>query len=199
MNCALRCILLLTVTSCGSSTTGGAPPEEQQSLVASSDASAVETAPSTAPNASATATALQSASSAPVDAATARLELPAGALFAYREGNITLSFASPNHVTLLVPSYKACAYELGGHGNMFSGKEVEAAWKNAEAQNAVASSAVFLSPYESLVSGEVVGANGRIVWTAQCGGLCLKGPPGVNDLLRVLHVVAINARAFCKV
>lgn len=140
-----------------------------------------------------------SASVALVEPAAARLELPAGALFAYHEGNITLSFTSPNHVTLLVPSDKPCTYDLGDHGNMVSGKEVEAAWKNAEAQKAVASSSVFLSPDDPLVSGAVVGAAGRIEWTAHCGGLCPKGPPGVTGLLRVLHVLAVNGRGVCKV
>lgn len=206
MNRALRCILLLAVTSCGSSAAGGAPPEDQRSTAAPSGTSALEAAPSSSPSASASAVASSTASTSPLASSSpssappaARLELPAGALFAYREGDVALSFTAPNRVTLLVPSDKPCTYELGDHGNMYSGKEVEAAWKNVDVQKATASTSVFLSPKQPMVSGEVVGPAGRVIWTAQCGGLCLDGPPGVTQLLKVLHVLATNARGVCKV
>jgi hypothetical protein len=129
----------------------------------------------------------------------APLTLPAGALFVYREDAVTLSFTPPRRVTLLVPSDKPCSYELGDAGNMHSGREVEAAWRDIEAQSAITKTGTFLAPDGLPVSGEAVGATGRIAWTAVCGGLCLQASPGVNALLRVLHTLAVNARGVCKV
>ncbi len=86
------------------------------------------------------------------------LELPAGALFVYREGDLTLSFTTPRRVTVLRPSDKPCSYELSDNGNMLSGKEVEAAWRKVETLKGLAETSVFLAPNDPLVSGEVVGA-----------------------------------------
>lgn len=126
------------------------------------------------------------------------LELPKGALFAYREGGVALAFTPPRRVTMLGSVDKPCSYELGEGGNMYSGAEIEAAWRNAEAASAVAKSQSFLPPDDLALGSEVLGADGKIQWTPFCGGLCIQGPPGVVSLLRVLHVLATNARGVCS-
>lgn len=125
-------------------------------------------------------------------------EVPEGALFVYREDDVTLSFTPPRRVTRHGSAGAPCTYELGDEGNMVSGREVEQAWRNPEVQNAVSGSKAFMAPDDLLIASEVRGADGRIAWTPACGGLCVGGPPGVVALLRVLHVMAVNVRGVCK-
>lgn len=124
------------------------------------------------------------------------LELPKGALFVYREGDVTVAFTAPRRVTRL-GAHEPCSHELGERGNMYSGSEIEAAWRNADVTRAETASSAFMPPEDLPLGAEVRGATGTITWTPFCGGLCVQGPPGVVSLLRVLHVLATNARGVC--
>ncbi len=129
---------------------------------------------------------------------TAAIVTPEGALFSYREDDILLAFTPPSRVTVLSRREGVCAYELGNSGNMYSGAEVEAAFRNADVAAAIAKSSAFLPPEDLMIGAELRVGSDRIAWTPFCGGICVNGPPGVVGLLRVLHVVATNARAVCS-
>lgn len=184
-------LVLVSAASCAPQRGADQRPHEHSGAAERSVASAK---PSEAPGV----LSASSSASASAPRAAAQLVLPDGALFAYREGDLSLAFTLPRRVTLLGRPEKPCSYELAEGGNMYSGAEVEAAWRNADAVRAVSQSQSFMPPADLMVGGEARGASGRIVWTPFCGGLCVNGPPGVVGLLRVLHVLATNARAVCQ-
>ncbi len=122
-------------------------------------------------------------------------DLPSGALFVYREGTDAVAFTPPSKVTRLGAA-KACSYELSDRGNMYSGREVQAAWEAAEVQRALAASTVFLAA-EAAPGSKACGAPGCVAWTADCGGLCPAMTRDVAHLQRVLGVLLANARGVC--
>jgi hypothetical protein len=177
---------------------GCSSPRAEVGEVQAAGVSSYEPSARVAPSVEPTASSAPATSATPVFPADSGAAIPPGALFVYREGDLALSFTPPRKVTRLAGGTAPCTYELGDSGNMYSGAEIERAWRDAEVQAAVTRTSAFLAPRGVGVASEVRGPSGRIAWTPECGGLCPDGPPGVTRLHGILQVLAVNARAACK-
>ena len=146
----------------------------------------------------ATATATASAS------ATATTVAPGGAghgpapLFWYQEDGDSVAFWSPNVVVLTRRgdggAPKVCRSELGERGNMYSGPEVENAFKNPDVQKALAGNVRFTSGATGKLGA---GSSGNALeWVTACA-TCAGDTGGVAQAHQVMRTLMLNRRLLC--
>lgn len=173
---------------------GGTAPSEVATGPATGTSATGTASPSAAAPASAHAP-------APVDAPGLAGHGPAP-LFWYREDGDTLAFWSPDVVVLTRlgdgGAPRRCRNTLPGdvRGNMYSGREVEAAFRDPEVQK------IFAGPHGTPYSAESAGTLGAgyggdpITWLTACDK-CLADTGGLLRLHEVLRVVMRNQRLLC--
>jgi hypothetical protein len=143
----------------------------------------------------------QSRAAADVPAATEPSPSPAATgkvppLFVYAEGGDTLSFWRPRTVRLVLRAagdVRVCQTELDDNGNMWTGRDVEAAFGAAEVQTALRTTR---APFSADVAATLTAAARTITWAIACDK-CLPQTAGVKHLLTVLDSVMRNRRALC--
>lgn len=127
--------------------------------------------------------------------------VPAGApLFRYSEDGDTVSFWPPRAVRIdptRPAGDRSCDSELSDNGNMYTGADVEAAFRNDDVQAALRGPAVYgVGKDATLRTTEGDAGAGTLEWRAGCRA-CLPEPPGVARLREVLAVVVSNRRLLC--
>jgi hypothetical protein len=118
-------------------------------------------------------------------------------LFQYTEDSDTVYFVSPRSVRIARAqnaSLKVCQYALSEHGNMWSGPEVEKAFRAAEVQSALLPQS---APYSSESTGKLTVGTNSITWAAACKK-CREQTAALKHLRQVLSTVMLNARLICK-
>jgi hypothetical protein len=118
-------------------------------------------------------------------------------LFVYEEGADTISFFPPRTVRIIHGAtadagVHACQYDLPDNGNMYSGADVENAFKNAVVQSEMHAHHVYVAP-----AGKVTAGTDEVTWTPACRGLCATEPAPVAQLHQTLRTVMLNARLVC--
>jgi hypothetical protein len=119
-------------------------------------------------------------------------------LFVYEEGGDTVSFFSPRTVRIVHAArgdagVHSCQYDLPDNGNMYSGPEVESAFRDATVQAELRAHRTYLSPD----GGSITAGADRAQWLVACYYGCTKEPAPMQQLHQVLHVVMRNARLVC--
>ena len=117
------------------------------------------------------------------------------ALFSYEEDGVTLSFWSPSSVRVTRLGGKPCDSELPDKGNMWSGPDVEAAFRAAEVQAVLTRSEVFRSNFP--IPSKIIAAARSITWVIAWKELPPAEPPSVQHLQQVLHGVTLNLSSMC--
>lgn len=120
----------------------------------------------------------------------------AAPLFQYAEDNDTVFFIAPRSVRIARVkngSLKVCQYGLSEHGNMWSGPEVEKAFRAAEIQSALLPSG---APYASDSAGKLTAGDAGIIWAGACKK-CREQSAPLKQLRDVLRTVMLNARLLC--
>jgi hypothetical protein len=119
-------------------------------------------------------------------------------LFVFEEGGDTLSFFPPKTVRLVRhldgSNTKVCETELPDNGNMWSGADVDHAYRNAEVQKALGNTSV---PYVAEAAGKLTAGDRTITWAANCNE-CAQPPTAIKNLYTVVHGVMFNRRLLCK-
>ena len=118
-------------------------------------------------------------------------------LFQYAEDSDTVSFFSPRSVRIARAqsgTLKVCQYVLSDHGNMWTGPEVEKAFRAAEVQSALLPQS---APYSAESAGKLTVGASSIVWAATCKK-CREQTAALKQLRGVLSTVMLNARLMCK-
>lgn len=124
---------------------------------------------------------------------------PAGPapLFQYSEDSDTVQFLAPRSVRLVRSAggtLKVCQYALSDHGNMWSGPEVEKAFRAAEVQSALAPAG---APFASDAAGKLAAGERSLVWASACKKCRAPSAP-LQHLRGLLRTVMLNARLVCK-
>jgi len=119
------------------------------------------------------------------------------ALFVYEEGADTISFFPPRTVRIIHGAtadagVHACQYDLPDNGNMYSGADIENAFKNAVVQSEMRVHHVYVAP-----AGKVTAGPDEINWMPICRGACASEPAPVAQLHQTLRTVMLNARLVC--
>jgi hypothetical protein len=119
------------------------------------------------------------------------------ALFVYEEGADTVSFFPPRTVRIVHGAtadagVHACQYDLPDNGNMYSGADVENAFKNAVVQSEMHAHHVYVAP-----AGKITSGTDEITWMPVCRGACASEPAPVAQLHQTLRTVMLNARLVC--
>jgi hypothetical protein len=120
------------------------------------------------------------------------------AFLVYEEGGDTISFFPPRTVRIVhgatasAPAH-ACQYDLPDNGNMYSGADVENAFKNAVVQSEMHAHHM----YRDTGVGRVTSGTDEMSWTLVCHGACVPEPPPVAQLHQTLRTVLLNARSVC--
>lgn len=118
-------------------------------------------------------------------------------LFSYEEDGDTLSFFPPRTVDLVRAAgskAKSCRGELPDHGNMWSGAEVERAFRDGPVQKALGGAK---APYAAEYAGKLTAGETSIVWAGACKK-CQAAPAALEHLHEVLHTVIRNRRLVCQ-
>lgn len=118
-------------------------------------------------------------------------------LFQYTEDSDTVSFLSPRSVRIARAqngSLKVCQYALSDHGNMWSGPEVEKAFRAPEVKSALLPQG---APYASDSAGKLTVGATSVSWAAACKK-CREQTAALKQLRDVLRTVMLNARLICK-
>jgi len=119
-------------------------------------------------------------------------------LFDYQEGADVVSYWPPKTVRLVWHKQggktKVCESELPDNGNMWTGPEVEAAFRNREVQRSLRTTK---APYRADTAGKLTAAHGTITWATTCDK-CLAPPAGVQQLHTVMRTVMLNRRLLCE-
>lgn len=118
-------------------------------------------------------------------------------LFVYEEGADTITFFPPRTVRIIHGATAdagthACQYDLPENGNMYSGADVENAFKNAVVQSEMRAHHVYVAP-----AGKVTSGTDEISWMPVCRGACATEPAPVSQLHQTLRTVMLNARLVC--
>jgi len=119
------------------------------------------------------------------------------ALFVYEEGADTISFFPPRTVRIVHGAtadagVHACQYDLPDNGNMYSGADVENAFRNAIVQSEMRAHHIYVAP-----AGKVTSGSDEIAWMPVCRGACAAEPAPVAQLHQTLRTVMLNARLVC--
>lgn len=119
-------------------------------------------------------------------------------LFVYEEGGDTVSFFSPRTVRIVHAArgdagVHSCQYDLPDNGNMYSGPEVERAFRDPVVQAELRAHHAYLSPD----GGSVTAGSDRVQWLSACYYGCTAEPAAMKQLHQVLRVVMVNARLVC--
>jgi hypothetical protein len=120
------------------------------------------------------------------------------ALFVYEEGGgDTISFFPPSTVRIIHAAtadagVHACQYDLPDNGNMYSGADVENAFKSAVVQSEMRAHHVYVAP-----AGKLTAGSDEITWMPICRGACASEPAPVAQLHQTLRTVMLNARLVC--
>jgi hypothetical protein len=139
-------------------------------------------------------------SAAPLAATTLPVDEPApakpagGPLFTYVEAGDRVAFTPPRAVELTRADGTGCTGDLPDNGNMYSGKDVESAFADADVQKALASDQNYSAAQTASLTA--TGHPGTLTWASSCRG-CLEEEPGVARLRGVLEVVVRNRKLVC--
>ena len=156
-------------------------------------------------NSSGTVAPAASSTSTATTAKAAPSTIPSTPLFTYVEGGDELTFTPPTWVRLersgADGGKHACLSELGDKGNMWSGADVENAFRNADVQAALRGGTISYSP-EIDDAGVITEATlrtdkGTIEWKLRPCRYCVAAAPGVVALRKVLTGVMMNRRLLC--
>lgn len=121
----------------------------------------------------------------------------AAPLFQYAEDDDTVFFLSPRSIRIARArngSLTVCQYALSDHGNMWSGPEVERAFRAAEVKSALSPQG---APYAAESAGKLTAGTNSILWAGACKK-CKAQTPALKELHTVLRTVMLNARLICK-
>ncbi|MBK7398475.1 MAG: hypothetical protein IPJ34_19805 [Myxococcales bacterium] len=122
----------------------------------------------------------------------------AAPLLVYHEDDATLSFWSTGAVRLALATPTAartCDTQLGDNGNLWTPADVNAAFRHADVQTALKTSALYRSAYPSRALLEA-GAS-TITWVNAWKELPPSEPEAVRHLHEVLHGLTANRRSLC--
>lgn len=114
-------------------------------------------------------------------------------VLAYTEGNDTLSFAPPGNVRLTSAGHD-CDTELSPHGNLWTGRDVDAAIHDAAVQNAIAENALYRSHYGP---SRLTTSAGTITWVTAWREWLPPEPPSVHHVQEVLRAITMNRKKVC--
>ena len=120
----------------------------------------------------------------------------AAPLFQYAEDSDTVFFIAPRSVRIARAnngSLRVCQYGLSEHGNMWSGPEVEKAFRAAEVQSALTPHG---APYASDSAGKLTAGDAGLVWAGACKK-CREQTAPLRQLRDILRTVMLNARLLC--
>ncbi len=118
-------------------------------------------------------------------------------LFDYQQGGNAVGFVSPTTILFRRATHgpPPCRTQLRGGGNMWSGADVESAFRNSEVS--------FALEHTNKYQGEGAGAKltapgypGSITWAPTCSA-CPAEPPGVKHFRRVMQTVVKNRSSVC--
>jgi len=118
---------------------------------------------------------------------------PPKPLFTFAEDGDVVAFRSPATVALERRSGPACTGELPANGNMWSGPEVEQAFRATEVQRALARGDVRLSHDSDAL---LTAAGQTVTWEASCDGCTAPGRQS-RHFYGVMHTVLVNRRLVC--
>lgn len=131
---------------------------------------------------------------------------PAGPpLFTYEEGSDVLSYWPPTTLRLVRSAdggARTCMSELStGKDNMWTGPDVEAAFRSADVQAVLRGGTVSFWPdlddSGAYVEGTLRSGKGTIEWKVRPCHWCVAPSKGVQQLRRVLAGVMMNRRLLC--
>lgn len=117
-------------------------------------------------------------------------------LFSFEEDGDTISFWSPKTVRIVRRSdggAKVCQNELPDKGNMWSGSDVEQAFRNPDVQSSLRATK---APYSTEHAARLTVGDAAVTWVTACNK-CLEQSAGIKHLYTVLHTVMRNQRLLC--
>jgi hypothetical protein len=122
-------------------------------------------------------------------------------MLVYEEGADTVSFFGPKTVRIVHGArpdggVHSCQYDLPENGNMYSGRDVESAFRDPVVQAELHARHSYASPDTGNVRDGVTGAD-RAQWVSSCASGCATEPPAMKQLHQILRVVMVNARLVC--
>ena len=116
------------------------------------------------------------------------------ALFTFEQDSDVIAFWSPRTVSFTKHgSSDACTTELPDNGNMWSGPEVEQAFRADEVQRALALDG---PRYAAEGDGVLEAGGATLSWRAECDR-CRGQPQAITHLYGVLSTVMLNRRLVC--
>ncbi len=118
-------------------------------------------------------------------------------LFDYMQGGNAVGFVSPTTILFRRATHgpPPCRTQLRGGGNMWTGPDVESAFRNSEVS--------FAMQHKNEYQGDHVKAKltapgypGSITWLPTCSG-CPTEPHGVKHFRQVMQTVVVNRSSVC--
>jgi hypothetical protein len=118
-------------------------------------------------------------------------------LFTFEEGDDTIAFWPPKTIRLvrrMGRGTRVCQSELPANGNMWTGRDLEEAFRSADVQESLRTTK---APYSADAPAKLTAGDHTITWASECDK-CLAQPDGIKRLYAVLHTVAFNQGLLCQ-